>query len=118
MLADRVYAHPAVRADMGRVALKRGPLVYCVEETDNPGGAVQRLKLPRQAKVEAEPRKDLFDGIVTLTADGMRLKESGWQDRLYSSTPPVEEAVKVTALPYYLRDNRENGSMTVWVAEG
>ena len=36
------YAHPAVRENVGRVALKRGPLVYCVEETDNPGGAVQK----------------------------------------------------------------------------
>src|SRR5690606_38716788 len=41
MPAERIFAHPAVVMDAGRVALKRGPLVYCVEEADNPGGAVQ-----------------------------------------------------------------------------
>ena len=49
MPAERIYAHPAVKEDVGRVALKRGPLVYCVEETDNPGGPVQQLRLPRTA---------------------------------------------------------------------
>ena len=52
MPAERIYAHPGVRMDVGRVALKRGPLVYCVEEADNPGGRVQRLKLPRSAELE------------------------------------------------------------------
>ena len=56
MLAQRIYAHPAVRMDVGRVALKRGPLVYCVEEVDNAGGPVQRLKLPRQSTVKPERR--------------------------------------------------------------
>ena len=50
MPPERIYAHPAVAADVGRVALKRGPLVYCVEEADNPGGPVQRLRLPRDPR--------------------------------------------------------------------
>ena len=50
MPPERLYAHPAVAADVGRVALRRGPLVYCVEEADNPGGPVQRLRLPRDQR--------------------------------------------------------------------
>ena len=53
MPAERLYAHPGVIMDAGRVALKRGPLVYCVEEIDNPGGRVQRLKLPRNSELRA-----------------------------------------------------------------
>ena len=49
MPPERLYAHPNVRMDVGRVALRRGPLIYCVEEADNPGGPVQRLTLPRGA---------------------------------------------------------------------
>ena len=49
-----LYAHPGVIMDAGRVALKRGPLVYCVEEADNPGGKVQRLKLPRGAELKTD----------------------------------------------------------------
>jgi uncharacterized protein len=117
MPAQRIYAHPAVRMDVGRVALKRGPLVYCAEETDNPGGPVQRLKLPRQSTVKPERRFDLFGGIVTLTADATRLQENGWQNALYRSDPPAETPTTLTALPYYLWANRGAGSMLVWLPE-
>ena len=73
MPAERLYAHPNVRMDVGRVALRRGPLIYCVEEADNPGGPVQTLALPRGAPLEAEWREDLFGGVMTLTAQAKRL---------------------------------------------
>ena len=117
MPAERVYAHPSVRMNAGRVALKRGPLVYCVEETDNPGGQVQRLKLPRRAEVRAERRDDLFDGVVTLTAEAGRSDSDDWRDALYRTRPPTEAPAKLTALPYYLWNNREKGSMLVWLVE-
>ena len=112
----RLYAHPGVIMDAGRVALKRGPLVYCLEEADNPGGRVQRLKLPRNATLRAETRPDLFDGIVTLKADATALDESDFQ-QLYRTTPPRETASTLTAIPYFLWANRQQGSMVVWVPE-
>jgi DUF1680 family protein len=102
--------------DAGRVALKRGPLVYCLEEADNPGGRVQRLKLPRTATLRAETRPDLFDGIVTLKADATALDESDFK-QLYRTAPPRETASTLTAVPYFLWANREQGSMVVWVPE-
>ncbi len=116
MPAVRLYAHPGVIMDAGRVALKRGPLVYCIEEIDNPGGRVQRLKLPRNAELKAETRADLFDGAVTLKASALAVKEGDWQT-LYRSTPPTDEQTTLTALPYYLWANRGQGSMLVWVPE-
>ena len=118
MPPERVYAHPAVRMDVGRFALKRGPLVYCVEEADNPGGPVQRLKLPRGAALKPEQRSDLFGGIVTLASPAIRLKDDDWQDTLYRPEAPAEVPTKVTALPYYLWNNRGPGSMLVWLVEG
>ena len=112
----RLYAHPGVIMDAGRVALKRGPLVYCVEEADNPGGRVQRLKLPREAELRAETRADLFDGVVTLKADALAIREEDWTT-LYRTTPPRDETTTLTALPYYLWANRGQGSMMVWVPE-
>jgi uncharacterized protein len=117
MPPERIHAHPAVRMDVGRIALKRGPLVYCVEEADNPEGPVQRLRLPKNSKIDAERRDDLFDGIVVLSADAMRLKDDDWQGRLYRAEPPAEAPARLTALPYYLWNNRQKGSMTVWLAE-
>jgi hypothetical protein len=112
----RLYAHPGVIMDAGRVALKRGPLVYCMEEIDNPGGRVQRFKLPRQAELRAETRPDLFDGVVTLKAEALAINEADWTS-LYRTNPPQEEPAVLTALPYYLWANRGQGSMVVWVPE-
>ena len=117
MPAERIYAHPAVRMDAGRVALKRGPLVYCCEEVDNPQGPVQRIKLPRGSAIKAAPREDLFDGTVVLSADAIRLDDSDWADTLYRTERPAEQQVTLTALPYYLWNNRQKGSMTVWLVE-
>jgi DUF1680 family protein len=117
MPPKRIYAHPAVRMDVGRLALKRGALVYCVEEADNPGGPVQRLKLPRGAPLKLEQRNDLFGGIVTLTADAVRLIDNDWKDTLYRPDAPAEEPTNLTALPYYLWNNRGAGSMMVWLVE-
>jgi DUF1680 family protein len=116
MPAVRLYAHPAVKMDAGRVALKRGPLVYCIEEADNPGGRVQRLKLPRNAELKATTRADLFDGVVTLTADALAIDESDWST-LYRTKAPQDQKSQLTALPYYLWANRGQGSMVVWIPE-
>ncbi|MBN9316972.1 MAG: glycoside hydrolase family 127 protein [Devosia sp.] len=115
MPAVRVFAHPAVVMDAGRVALKRGPLVYCLEEADNQGGTVQRLKLPRDSELEVT-KASLFDGIVQLKAKGKAIDEGEWNS-LYRTAPPKEGPATLTALPYYLWANRGQGSMVVWIPE-
>ena len=112
MPTQRIFAHPSVGVDGGRVALKRGPLVYCLESPDN-GGPVQHLRLPRGSAVNAE-RHDIFDGIVALTARGMRLDPAG---PLYTTAPPPAAETGLTAIPYYLWANRGPASMQVWIAE-
>lgn len=115
MPAERIYANPHVAMDVGRVALTRGPLVYCLEEADNPGGTVQRFKLPRQSDI-AIRQSNLFEGIIQLTAGGKAVDEAEFKP-LYRSRPPVEAPASLTALPYYLWANRGRGSMVVWIPE-
>jgi uncharacterized protein len=117
MPAERLYAHPNVRMDVGRVALRRGPLIYCVEEADNPGDPVQTLALPRSATIEAKWREDLFGGVMTLTASAKRLAPGDTDEALYSTAPPATREAQLTALPYHLWANRGPGSMQVWIAE-
>ncbi len=118
MPAERLYAHPRVRMDVGRVALRRGPLIYCAEEADNPGQPVQTLELPRGAAIAAHWRPDLFDGVVTLAAPAKRLVSDDAEDALYSTKPPATRDAALTAIPYFLWANRETGSMEVWITEG
>ena len=117
MLPERVFANPKVRMDLGRVTLRRGPLVYCLEQADNPDAPVAQLALPRSAGVEAADRRDLFDGIVTLTARGSAASAGDWDGVLYRTTPPAAAPATLTAIPYYLWANRAPGPMTVWVRE-
>jgi DUF1680 family protein len=117
MPAERIYAHPNVRMDVGRAALRRGPLIYCVEEADNPGGPVQTLALPRSAPLDAGWRTDLFGGVMTLKASAKRLVPGKGGGALYSTEPPAAEDAALVALPYHLWANRGPGSMQVWVAE-
>ncbi len=116
MPPERIYANPGVIMDIGRVALKRGPLVYCIEEADNPGGAVQRFKLPRDADLRSSTRADLFGGVVTLEGPARAIEPADFRE-LYRTAPPRETDASLTALPYYLWANRGRGSMVVWIPE-
>ncbi len=117
MPVERLYAHPSVKADVGRAVLKRGPLVYCAEQVDNPGVPVSQIRLPRNAKVAAQERKDLFGGIMAITAEGTTTTAEDWNGNLYRSEPPHEKPARWTAVPYYLWNNREPGRMLVWIPE-
>jgi DUF1680 family protein len=75
------------------------------------------LKLARGARLKAEERSDLLGGIVTLAAPAVRLAEDDWKDALYRPAAPTEMPVNLTALPYYLWNNRGAGSMLVWLVE-
>jgi len=115
MPVRRVYAHPKVEADVGRVALQRGPLVYCLEGVDN-DGRVRNLVLPPDTVVRAEHRPDLLGGVTVLTGAALARQPESWRDALYQESPRPEEAAFV-AVPYYAWDNRAPGPMVVWLPE-
>jgi DUF1680 family protein len=117
MPVQRLYAHPDVRTDIGRVCLARGPLVYCIEEADNPEAAISRLRLPRDAQITAGKRSDLFDGIIAVAADARVAEAADWNSALYRTKPALDQPARMTAIPYYLWSNRETGRMAVWIPE-
>jgi hypothetical protein len=93
MPVRRVIAHPSVQADAGRMALQRGPLVYCAEGIDNGGTAIS-LVIPEKAAFAPEFRAALLKGVVVLKG-----KAAGRD---------------VTLIPYYAWANRGPGEMQVW----
>jgi hypothetical protein len=115
MPIERIYANPLVKADIGRAALKRGPLVYCAEQVDNGNLPVERLRLPPDAKLSVKERADLFDGIVTISVEGGLAED--WGDDLYRAQPQVAAPAEWIAVPYYLWNNRAAGPMRVWIPE-
>jgi hypothetical protein len=116
MPVERVEAHPAVRADCGRVALQRGPLVYCLEEADN-GPNLNDIALPRGARLAAKFDRRLPGGAVVVTGRAQRRDPSGWTGRLYRPAGSRARAAKIRAVPYCLWGNRRPGEMLVWIRE-
>jgi hypothetical protein len=114
MPVERVYAHPDVRADVGSTALRRGPLVYCLEQMDHTV-PLHRMVLPAQATLTARFDENLLGGVVVLEGQGAALRDAGWNDTLYRTTLPETEPCDIRAIPYYAWDNRESGSMQVWL---
>ncbi len=102
-----VVAHDKVAADRGRVALERGPVVYCSEAVDN-GGTVSDLVLPTSANLHAEHRTDLLGGVMVITGQVHRAKRA--KDGSIELIPTT-----LTAIPYYAWAHREVGQMAVWL---
>jgi len=96
MPVQMVIANEKVKDDLGKVALQRGPLVYCFEEADNKGGVLNR-HLPIDLEFEVEFKPDLLGGINILKSE------------------PTEGLPGLVAIPYYAWSHRGIGEMTVWI---
>ena len=89
----RVLSHKNVKDNVGKIAIERGPIVYCIESIDNIAESIFNLSLEDHANLKAEYRTDLLEGIVTVSG-------------------------KINFIPYYSWANRGKSEMTVWVKRG
>ncbi len=111
----RVYANPRLREDIGKVAVMRGPVVYCMEEADN-GPSLHGLYLNPDAPFAEEWKPDKLSGILELQADGKRLVKQP-DGPMYTDRPPERSPVRLTFIPYYAWANRGENEMLVWINE-
>jgi DUF1680 family protein len=122
MTPQALEANPHVVEDNGRVAIQRGPLVYCLEELDQPQGVAltdvaldlgQRL----ETRFHGELKSDLLGGILVLQHMGVAYERTRAGESLYSrhSTEPSKtRKVPLTLIPYYAWANRTTTPMEVW----
>jgi hypothetical protein len=100
MPVRRVLADDRVADDRGKVALERGPLVYCAEAADN-GGTALDIVVPDRAAFTVERRPELLGGVSVLRA---------------AASTRDGRPRQLTAIPYYAWSNRGPGEMAVWFA--
>ena len=115
MPVEFAEANPLLRADNGRVAIMRGPVVYCLESADN-GEDLDALQLTDPEGFRAEVDDSLFPGMVKLKGPALRRKP--WTTgTLYRTYRPGDlEECEITAIPYAFWDNREDTrEMIVWI---
>jgi DUF1680 family protein len=117
MPVRRVRAHPAVRSCSGKVALQRGPIVYCLEQVDN-GPNLSAISLRADSKLTSHFDSELMGGTVVISGNAVRDDESAWSDGLYlSGHTPAKKPVTIRAIPYRKWANRRAGEMLVWIRE-
>ncbi|HUX36912.1 MAG TPA: beta-L-arabinofuranosidase domain-containing protein [Rectinemataceae bacterium] len=108
-----VRSHPRVRETFGKVAVQRGPLIFCAEEIDN-GPDLHSLSLLTREKARVEEAQDLGPGVRRLRLKAIRSSAKPLMDT-YSTESPSERSVEAVLVPYHLWGNRGKGEMRVWL---
>jgi DUF1680 family protein len=108
MPARQVKAAPQVLDNAGRVALMRGPIVYCLEGVDN-GDDTASMVIPPATQIKDQYEADLLGGVVLLHGSATRVTQKG----AGVQTVPAN----FTAIPFYANSNRKPTAMDVWIAD-
>ena len=109
-------SNPLVEETRNQLAVKRGPVVYCVESTDVPAGTnVFDIVLP--LKNDLKPVYKTIDKSKVMSLQGTALLQAktNWTNALYREARPASTPIKITMIPYYAWGNRGKSDMTVWV---
>lgn len=105
-----VFANTKLYTDNGKVAIQRGPIIYCAEGIDN-SGTILNLSIDPHSGFD-EVKSDELGGIVRISANA---KKQEWEDSLYSFKKPYYETAKIHMIPYYTWGNRGLTTMRIWI---
>ncbi len=111
-----MQSNPLVRSNAGKLALQRGPLVYCLEETDN-GENLSAISIPVESNFTAEFDSETAGGVVVITGNAYRTETRGWDENLYRTAQIEEKPTTIKAVPYCVWGNRNPGEMLVWIRQ-
>jgi DUF1680 family protein len=122
MTPQVLEANPHVVEDEGRVALQRGPLVYCLEQLDQPNGTTIEdvsVNIGHKASdgFKSEFKPDLLGGVMVLQHEGELIQYPDSRNSLYTQYQqdrPKNKPVELTFIPYYAWANRDKSPMQVW----
>jgi DUF1680 family protein len=106
MPVEKVVANTNIKADVGRLALQRGPIVYCIEGVDQKDSAVQSIVADTNYVINTVYKPGVLNGITELSFKGYEATKDG-------SGKTADQTV--TAIPYYSWNNRGSGEMEVWI---
>ncbi|MEQ8881466.1 MAG: glycoside hydrolase family 127 protein [Cyclobacteriaceae bacterium] len=112
-----VESNPLVESTRNQVAVKRGPLVYCLEGNDLDDGQLpHNIIIPSNIEFKTEPIEIAGVELVSLKGNAIHSENNGWDGQLYKKLNTRLENVPVTLIPYFAWANREEKDMAVWLA--
>jgi DUF1680 family protein len=117
MPARLIEANPLVEETRNQVAVKRGPIVYCLESPDLPKGVrVRDVSIRTDTKPAAHFEPDLLNGVAVVDAALVAKSSGDWDGKLYRSRDGgAERAFRAQLIPYYAWANRGKSEMSVWI---
>ncbi|MBN1415279.1 MAG: glycoside hydrolase family 127 protein [Bacteroidales bacterium] len=117
MRAELIEANPLVEETRNQVAIKRGPVVYCLESADLPeGNKIFDVTIPSDVQLKVNKDKIEESHIITLTGEVLTAKNKNWTGQLYRKiNDEKQEKAVIKFIPYYAWGNRGKGDMTVWI---
>lgn len=117
MPAQLIEAHPLVEEVQRQVAVKRGPVVYCLESADLPAGTkITDVAIATDAKLATRYDATLLDGVGIVEAPALVSSPAPWTNELYRpKQAAATESVQLQLIPYYAWANRGAGEMSVWL---
>jgi DUF1680 family protein len=117
MQATLMEANPLVEETRNQVAVKRGPVIYCVESTDLPGRSIFDIIIPVAASFRAEPIKISNAEMMSLKSEAKYINNPSFRDQLYREISQANpKTIPVTLIPYFAWGNRGQSEMTVWLS--
>lgn len=110
-------ANPLVKEDVGKVAIMKGPVVYCLEEVDN-GKNLPAIFLDPEQELQESYEENLLGGTTVIRTAGKKVMTDGWHsNELYKESDLTMESIPLMFVPYPYWGNRQTGEMLVWVKE-
>ena len=116
MEIQQVEGNPLIEEVRNQVALQRGPIVYCLEDTDLPANTkILDAYLPANSMLKATHKPNLLNGVTVIEAEVL-IRKGRSVDETYSKLErPKFEKINSSFIPYYAWANRGSGEMTVWL---
>jgi hypothetical protein len=117
MPTQLIEANPLVEETLNQIAVKRGPLVYCLESADLPKDTrLSDIFVPAKADLIARYDRRLLGGVVVLEGGGIARQQTPWNGQLYRELAlSPAKAMKLRLIPYFSWANRGPGDMSVWL---
>jgi len=109
MPVRKIEANEKVEEDQGKIAIQRGPLVYCAEWPDAPGGNVLDLVIDPKSKLESYFDPNLLNGVQVITGTASKARKTQEGEIV------LQDPGELFLIPYYAWANRGAGEMVVWI---
>ena len=115
MEATLLESNPLVEESRSQVAVKRGPVVYCLESVDMPGKSIFNAFIP--STISLAPKNIVIDGasMMSLEGEAKLVKPATWKNTLYQPISKANETTTIKLIPYFAWGNRGHSEMSVWL---